>query len=187
MRQGTHRLPRRTRLRTERQMCSRPQAKRSGPGRSCQRRKQTMEPLWSPVAATGGNRSQMQRAQKPPNQAETAAVGCDRLPRRGHGKEGVDGSSLSEGSAKAPHNWAFCFDRFVAGSRTWGRYGALYRAFRSKTPPGERITRPRAWTHFADWCTYRFTEVRQLEPSNRRVPAPEPRGEPPISLGGRPS
>jgi hypothetical protein len=55
-----------------------------------------------PAVATGGNRSQMQRAQKPPNQAETAAVGCDRLPRRRHGKEGVDGSSPSEGFAKAP-------------------------------------------------------------------------------------
>jgi len=50
-----------------------------------------------------------------------------------HGKEGVDGSSPSEGSAKAPHNGAFCFGSRFAGSRTWGRYGALYGAFRSKT------------------------------------------------------
>jgi hypothetical protein len=60
-------------------------------------------------------------------------LACTRLPPQNlHGKEGVDGSSPSEGSAKAPHNSAFCSDRF-AGSRTLGRYGALYGAFRSKT------------------------------------------------------
>ena len=57
-----------------------------------------MEPLWSPVVATGGNRSQIRRASKPRNQSETVAVGCDRLPKGAHGKEGVDGSSPSEGS-----------------------------------------------------------------------------------------
>src|SRR5947199_3747529 len=49
-----------------------------------------------------------------------------------HGKEGVDGSSPSEGSAKAPLTGLFVSYRF-AGSRTWSRYGALYGAFRSKT------------------------------------------------------
>src|SRR6266496_1866543 len=49
-----------------------------------------------------------------------------------NGKEGVDGSSPSEGSAKAPHNGVFVSDQ-LAGSRTWGGYGALYGAFRSKT------------------------------------------------------
>src|SRR5438128_1381435 len=50
-----------------------------------------MEPLWSPVVANGGNRRQIEESRKP------------------HGKEGVDGSSPSEGSAKAAHNGAFCF------------------------------------------------------------------------------
>src|SRR5919201_474684 len=54
-----------------------------------------MEPLWSPVVATGGNRSQIARALKPPKHAKTVAVGCDRLPRAAHGKEGVDGSGLA--------------------------------------------------------------------------------------------
>ena len=67
---------------------SRPQG--SGAGR--------MEPLWGPVVATGGNRSQNGEAQKLRKQAKTFAVGCDRLPQRAHGKEGVDGSSPSEGS-----------------------------------------------------------------------------------------
>jgi hypothetical protein len=31
------------------------------------------------------------------------------LPEKFHGKEGVDGSSPSEGSAKAPHVGAFSF------------------------------------------------------------------------------
>jgi hypothetical protein len=35
--------------------------------------------------------------------AKTVAVDCDRLLRKRHGKEGVDGSSPSEGSAKALH------------------------------------------------------------------------------------
>jgi hypothetical protein len=48
-----------------------------------------MEPLWSPVVATGGNGSQMARAQKPQNQAKTVAAGCDRLPQSFDGKERV--------------------------------------------------------------------------------------------------
>jgi hypothetical protein len=60
-----------------------------------------MEPLWSPVVATGGNRSQIARPRKRLNQAKTVAAGCDQLPFEAHGKEGVDGSSPSEGSAKA--------------------------------------------------------------------------------------
>src|SRR5262249_36840753 len=67
------------------------------------RRQLRMEPLWSPVVATGGNRSQIGHAQKPQKQAKTVAVGCDRLPQSFDGKEGVDGSSPSEGSAKGPH------------------------------------------------------------------------------------
>jgi hypothetical protein len=66
-----------------------------------------MEPLWSPVVATGGNPSQMRHRRDPQNQAKTVAVGCDRLLRRAHGKEGVSGSSPEEGSAKAPHGGLF--------------------------------------------------------------------------------
>src|SRR5262245_24558020 len=47
-----------------------------------------MEPLWSPVVATGGKRSQIGWPQKPQKQAKTVAVGCDRLPNGAHGKEG---------------------------------------------------------------------------------------------------
>ena len=60
-----------------------------------------MEPLWSPVVATGRNQWQIGSERKARKQAQTVAVGCDRLPRAAHGKEGVDGSSPSEGSAEA--------------------------------------------------------------------------------------
>jgi hypothetical protein len=66
-----------------------------------------MEPLWSPVVATGGKRWQVPRPQTGRKQAQTVALGCDQLPRRAHGKEGVDGSSPSEGFAKAPQIWRF--------------------------------------------------------------------------------
>jgi hypothetical protein len=68
-----------------------------------------MEPLWSPVVATAGNQRQTRRARNPRKEAKTVAVGCDRLPRAAHGKEGVDGSSPSEGSwrEKIPGNRGF--------------------------------------------------------------------------------
>jgi hypothetical protein len=77
-----------------------------------------MEPLWSPAVATRGNRWQMGRPQERLKQTKTFAVGCDRLPETVHGKEGVDGSSPSEGSAKAPHVGAFAF-RFTL--QVWQR------------------------------------------------------------------
>ena len=48
-----------------------------------------MEPLWSPVVATGGKRRQMARRQKPREQAKTVAVDCHRLPAKFHGRQGV--------------------------------------------------------------------------------------------------
>jgi hypothetical protein len=75
-----------------------------------------MEPLWSPVVATCGNRSQMGHARKPPYQAKIVAAGCDQLPCRAHGKEGVDGSSPSEGSAKAAQTAAFSIERTCTNS-----------------------------------------------------------------------
>jgi hypothetical protein len=60
-----------------------------------------MELLWSPAVATGRNRWQMERRRRRLRQAKTVAMGCDQLPESFHGKEGVDGSSPSEGFAKA--------------------------------------------------------------------------------------
>jgi hypothetical protein len=39
--------------------------------------------------------------------SQIRATSCHRLPKTFHGKEGVDGSSPSEGSAKAPHTGLF--------------------------------------------------------------------------------
>ncbi len=52
-------------------------------------RHQTMEPLWSPVVATGGNQWQIRSARNPPKQAKSVATACDRLPEKFHGKQGV--------------------------------------------------------------------------------------------------
>src|SRR5829696_9815782 len=45
-----------------------------------------MEPLWSPVVATGRNRRQMPHPRKRRKQAKTVAMRCDRLPETFHGK-----------------------------------------------------------------------------------------------------
>jgi hypothetical protein len=68
-----------------------------------------MEPFWSPVVATAGNQPQIGFAADPQKPAKTAAIGCNRLPLGAHGKEGVDGSSPSEGSAKPLHGASFPF------------------------------------------------------------------------------
>src|SRR5207248_10182391 len=89
-----------------------------------QRWQRTMEPLWSPVVATGGNQRQIGSAQKRREQAKTVAGGCDRSPKAAHGKEGVDGSSPSEGSAKAPEIGAFSFRQTCSVSNVrcvWSR------------------------------------------------------------------
>jgi hypothetical protein len=54
---------------------------------------------WQPVA----NGTRPKAAQL----AKTVAVGCNRLPITAHGKEGVDGSSPSEGFAVQPAISAF--------------------------------------------------------------------------------
>jgi hypothetical protein len=79
-----------------------------------------MEPLWSRAVATGGNQWQMRLSQKRLKQAKTIAVGCDQLPKGAHGKEGVGGSSPSEGSAKAPHVALFLSIELLPAQRAVG-------------------------------------------------------------------
>src|SRR6266511_4374982 len=78
-------------------------ARPTAPGRICAK---NMERLWSLAGATGRNRWQMRRPRKRQKQAKTVAVGCHRLRPNLDGKEGVDGSSPSEGFAKAPQGGA---------------------------------------------------------------------------------
>src|SRR5438874_12160737 len=47
-----------------------------------------MEPLWSPVVGTGGQR-QIGWLSEPQKQANSVATGCHRLRREVHGKQGV--------------------------------------------------------------------------------------------------
>jgi hypothetical protein len=78
------------------------------------------------VEKRGGNGAQTVRAfqaSKPLQQAKSLATGCGRLPPKSHGKEGVDGSSPSEGSTKDPHHEAFCVGsicRFANVGQVWG-------------------------------------------------------------------
>ncbi len=66
-----------------------------------------MEPLWSPVVATGGNQRQIDWVPNPQKQAKWVATGCHQLRETFHGKEGVDDSGPSEGFANAPHVGVF--------------------------------------------------------------------------------
>jgi hypothetical protein len=59
-----------------------------------------MEPLWSPAVATGGNQWQIGSRGSRLKYAQIVAMGCDQLRETFHGKEGVDGSSPSEGFRK---------------------------------------------------------------------------------------
>jgi hypothetical protein len=65
---------------------------------------ESMERLWSLAGATSGNRWQIGRPRKRRKQAKTVATGCDQLPQNLDGKEGVDGSSPSEGLHERPAN-----------------------------------------------------------------------------------
>src|SRR5215212_4559710 len=81
-----------------------------------------MERLWSPAGATSGNQRQIAGRRNRRKQAKSVAVGCHRLPRPQNGKEGVDGSSPSEGLHKGPANGhvvlpAMARFRLVAGTR----------------------------------------------------------------------
>src|SRR2546430_12410970 len=53
------------------------------------------------------------KARRSAETSETVAVGCDQLPIGAHGKEGVDRSSPSEDSAKAPEIGTFFSDCFA--------------------------------------------------------------------------
>jgi hypothetical protein len=69
-----------------------------------------------PSGRNRGNRWQIAKARSRRSKPRAVAVGCDQLPESFHGKEGVDGSSPSEGSAKAPHTAAFRFGSICRSS-----------------------------------------------------------------------
>ncbi len=102
------------------------------PAVCCLHGRQRMEQFWSRAVATSGNRWQMGTPRKRRNQAKTVAVGCDQLPIGAHGKEGVDGSSPSEGSAEAPHVRRFRVPRA-------GRTAALLRLRGARACPSQTV------------------------------------------------
>src|SRR5512132_4593103 len=62
-----------------------------------------MEPLWSPVVATGGDQRQIDCARKRRDQAKSVATGCHRLREKFHGKDGLrfeSGRGLDQNSCK---------------------------------------------------------------------------------------
>jgi hypothetical protein len=65
-----------------------------------------MERLWSRAGATGGSGWQMREARKRLKQGDPQPVATHGNRFAAHGKEGVDGSSPSEGS-KSPANREF--------------------------------------------------------------------------------
>ena len=107
-------------------------------------RQLNVEPLWSPAVATRGNRWQTARPLKRPRQAKTVAVGCDQLPESFHGKEGVDGSSPSEGSSKRkiPGNRVFLLSNTAPQSTSAMPSGRLFSsAARCKAPANRPAAR----------------------------------------------
>src|SRR5881392_4183669 len=68
-----------------------------------------METLWKNEGAMERKRFDRFEPRNRLNKPNLFATGCHRLPPKSHGKEGVDGSSPSEGSAKAPHSGASSF------------------------------------------------------------------------------
>ena len=87
-----------------------------------------MEHLWSPAGATGGNRRQMGPARKPLKQSDPQPLATHANRFGAHGKEGVDGSSPSEGLQNPPLTGIFRSGR-LADRATCGGYGAVYGAF----------------------------------------------------------
>src|SRR5436309_9924026 len=107
-------------------------------------RQRTMEPLWSPAGAISGNRWQVGRPRKRRKQAKSVATGCHRLRATFHGKEGVDGSSPSEGSAKAPQNGVFCIRAGLHSPGSLGcgkRFGKSGPSAHTQPPPHDRVRR----------------------------------------------
>jgi hypothetical protein len=79
-----------------------------------------VEHLWSQAGATGGNRRQIAQRRKRLKQADSQPSATHGNGPRPHGKEGVDGSSPSGGSAKAPHVALFLSIELLPAQRAVG-------------------------------------------------------------------
>jgi len=79
-----------------------------------------MEHLWSPAGATGGNRWQMGHPRKRLKQADRQPMATDGNRFGPHGKEGVDGSSPSEGLQNPRSRGFFVQDDLLLTQRAMG-------------------------------------------------------------------
>ena len=70
-----------------------------------------MEPLWSPVVATGGNQWQINREQKRLKQAKSVATNCHRSPERFMVRRGLRFES-GRGLQKKAGKWPFLLPRW---------------------------------------------------------------------------
>jgi hypothetical protein len=162
-----------------------------------------------PVVATGRNPLQIARAQKARTQAKTVAARWDHLPRRAHGKEGVDGLSPSAGFSEWPAKRGLFFltaRRVLVLGRPWKaswkiqlleplpRAGAPHRAQpgdranpRSARPPmirsPERPCKASHGTVAGSRPSPPRPEPQPLKTKRRTLPAPN--GERFIAMGSR--
>ena len=86
--------------------------------------RERMERLWKNEGATGRKRFERLEPGSRLSKPNLFATGCRGLPPKSHDKEGVDGSSPSEGSAKAPEIGAFSFRQTCSVSNVrcvWSR------------------------------------------------------------------
>src|SRR5438876_12312311 len=84
-----------------------------------------MEPLWSPVVATGGNQGQIAGRGEPRKQAKSVATGSHRLPEKFHGKEGGRRFESVRGLCKSPAKRGFA----VCVQSAWGLLRAWMEPF----------------------------------------------------------
>ena len=118
------------------------QRNRRNAARSSRPSTRRMDPLWSPAVASAGKRSKLEGLENPLETARSFAAGCHRSPWARHGKEGVDGSSPSEGLQKVPASGVFSCLICKRKSRAGTRGLALMFARGSHGTPGLGLTTP---------------------------------------------
>jgi hypothetical protein len=92
-----------------------------------------MDPLWSPAVANAGKGSRLTDRRNRLRWPKLFAIVCHPSPWSRHGKEGVDGSSPSEGSAKAPHVGPFSFRPTCSSSNVRWVWSRLW-SFQAREP-----------------------------------------------------
>ena len=143
-----------------------------------------LEHLWSPAGATGGNRWQIGHPRKQLKQADRQPMATHGNRFGAHGKEGVDGSSPSEGF-KLPAKAGFLLPKLVQRSTSFAKRGTMSAKAASRrgtgVNPGERKApspgeedRSIVGTGFGDTADVKAEVPKgpSLDPSVRRLAVP---------------